>query len=71
MLDPLGTIVVFADTSNVDSVYVAGKAVKRGGELVGIDIDAIIRKLEESRNHILSAGGLLPDWAGEAAPVAL
>jgi 5-methylthioadenosine/S-adenosylhomocysteine deaminase len=71
MLDPLGTIVVFADTSNVDSVFVAGKAVKRNGELVGIDINAIIHRLEESRNHILGAGGLLPDWAGEAAPVAL
>src|SRR4051794_28598671 len=71
VLDPHGTIVAFADTSNVDSVYVAGRAVKRNGQLVGIDINAIIHRLEESRNHILGAGGLLPDWAGEAAPVAL
>src|SRR5690242_11338085 len=27
MVDPLGTIVVFSDTSNVDSVFVAGRAV--------------------------------------------
>ena len=68
MVDPLGTIVVFSDTSNVDSVFVAGRAVKRNGELVGHDLDSVYRKLDESRNAILSKGGLLPDWAAE--PVA-
>jgi cytosine/adenosine deaminase-related metal-dependent hydrolase len=68
MVDPVGTIVVFADTSNVDSVFVAGRAVKRGGELVGVDLDGVFHKLDESRNHILSSGELLPDWASE--PVA-
>ena len=65
MVDPIGTIVVFSDTSNVDSVFVAGRAVKRNGELVGADLDSVFRKLDESRNHILSAGELLPDWAAE------
>ena len=68
VLDPHGTIVAFADTSNVDSVYVAGRAVKRNGALVDVDVKSVVRKLEESRNHILSKGGLLPDWAAE--PVA-
>ena len=68
MLDPTATIVTFADTSNVDSVYVAGNAVKRGGQLLGVDMKSVVGKLEESRNHILSQGGLLPDWAAE--PVA-
>ena len=68
MVDPIGTIVVFADTSNVDSVFVAGRAAKRNGELVGVDLDQIFQKLDESRNHILGAGELLPDWAAE--PVA-
>ena len=27
--------------------------------------DLIFRKLDESRNHILGEGGLLPDWAAE------
>jgi 5-methylthioadenosine/S-adenosylhomocysteine deaminase len=66
MLDPLGTIVVFSDTSNVDSVFVAGNAVKRNGELVGHDLKSVFRKLEESRNHILSRGELLPDWCAES-----
>src|SRR4029079_6023222 len=38
MIDPIGTIVVFSDTSNVDSVFVAGNAVKRHGQLVGADL---------------------------------
>jgi cytosine/adenosine deaminase-related metal-dependent hydrolase len=65
MVDPVGTIVVFADTSNVDSVFVAGRAVKRNGELVDANLQEIFRKLDESRNHILGAGDLLPDWAAE------
>ena len=68
MVDPVATIVVFADTSNVDSVFVAGRAVKRHGELVDADLGRTFRRLEESRNHILGEGGLLPDWA--AAPTA-
>jgi cytosine/adenosine deaminase-related metal-dependent hydrolase len=67
MVDPIGTIVVFSDTSNVDSVFVAGRAVKRNGELVGADLDSVFGRLDESRNHILSAGELLPEWAGEPA----
>jgi 5-methylthioadenosine/S-adenosylhomocysteine deaminase len=67
MVDPIGTIVVFADTSNVDSVFVAGRAVKRNGQLVDVDLDRIFAKLDESRNHILGEGELLPDWAAAQA----
>ena len=65
MVDPIGTIVVFADTSNVDSVFVAGRAVKRNGKLVDADLDRVFGQLDESRNHILGEGELLPDWAAE------
>ena len=71
VLDPSATIVTFADTSNVDSVFVAGRAVKRNGKLIGVDLDSVIAKLEASRNHILSAGGLLPDWAATEAAAAV
>jgi 5-methylthioadenosine/S-adenosylhomocysteine deaminase len=70
MVKPAGTIVVFSDTSNVDSVFVAGRAVKRNGELVGVDLDSVLAKLDESRNHILSKGDLLPEWAAEAVATA-
>ncbi|HKP19466.1 MAG TPA: amidohydrolase family protein [Gaiellaceae bacterium] len=68
MLDPIGTIVVFSDTSNVDSVFVAGKAVKRNGELVGHDLKRVFAQLEESRDYLLSNAGMLPDWATSAVP---
>jgi len=67
MVDPIGTIVVFADTSNVDSVFVAGRAVKRNGQLVDADLVKTFQKLDESRNHILGRGELLPDWAAKAS----
>ena len=67
MVDPIGTIVVFADTSNVDSVFVAGRAVKRNGQLVDADLERTFQQLDESRNHILGGGGMLPEWAAESA----
>jgi cytosine/adenosine deaminase-related metal-dependent hydrolase len=67
VVDPIGTIVIFSDTSNVDSVFVAGNAVKRNGQLVGHDLKGVFRKLDESRNYILGEGGLRPDWAAESA----
>jgi 5-methylthioadenosine/S-adenosylhomocysteine deaminase len=70
MVDPIGTIVVFSDTSNVDSVFVAGRAVKRNGTLVDVDLGMTLQKLDESRNHILGEGELLPDWASASAPAA-
>jgi cytosine/adenosine deaminase-related metal-dependent hydrolase len=63
MVDPVASVVVYADTSNVDTVLVAGKARKRGGELLDVDLDKTLSELEASRDHILGAGGLLPDWA--------
>jgi hypothetical protein len=48
-------------------VLVAGNVVKRGGQLVGVDLDRTFGRLEASRNEILSKGGLLPKWAGEPA----
>ena len=66
MLDPVATIVAFADTSNVDSVFVAGRAVKRNGELVDANLDNIFGTLEESRNHILVARRAAAGLGGRA-----
>ena len=67
---------VFSDRSNVDSVFVAGRAVKRHGQLVGAYLAKTFRKLDESRNHILGEGALLPEWAaalggGDLRPTSL
>ena len=70
LLDPVATAVVFSDTSNVDTVLVRGRSVKRGGKLVDVDLPGVIASLERSRDHILSNGGLLPDWAAEPTAAA-
>jgi hypothetical protein len=48
-------------------VFVAGNAVKRGGQLVDVDLRKTFDQLDASRNAILGAGGLLPEWAAESA----
>jgi len=62
--DPVGSIVVQANASNVDTVLVAGRIVKRGGELVGVDGERVRRLADESRERIFGAvlakGPLLP-----------
>ena len=66
VLDPIGDDRDLRGHANVDSVFVAGNAVKRSGQLVGVDMKSVVDKLEESRNHILGEGGLLPDWCKES-----
>ncbi len=47
--DAVGAVVLGMDASNVDSVFVAGKAVKRNGQLVGVDVQRIQREAESAR----------------------
>jgi 5-methylthioadenosine/S-adenosylhomocysteine deaminase len=67
LIDPVTTVVTCADTANVDSVFVAGRAVKRNGELVGVDTARIRSLLEQSRDHLLEKAGMVPAWLAEAA----
>lgn len=53
--DPIGAIVLGMDTSNVDTVMIAGKVLKRHGELVGIDLLRITSMAYAARDHVLSA----------------
>jgi len=39
--DPVGAVVLAAHAGNIDSVFVAGRAVKRHGRLLGHDLDAL------------------------------
>ena len=47
-----GAVVLAMDTSNVDTVFIAGKAMKRGGRLVGVDLDRLRREAERSRDNV-------------------
>ncbi len=60
--DPIGAVVWGMDTSNVDSVFVAGKALKRNGQLLGVDLDRVRKMAYESRDYVVSKSGFkLPE----------
>lgn len=56
--EPAGTIVSAGHPGLVDSVYVAGKPVKRHGRLLGVDLPPLRARLLESRERIAAAAGL-------------
>ncbi|MEC0236718.1 amidohydrolase family protein [Paenibacillus kribbensis] len=55
---PIGAVVQCANTSNVDSVFVAGKAVKRNGKILHADIQRLRTLANESRDYIFSQYGV-------------
>jgi cytosine/adenosine deaminase-related metal-dependent hydrolase len=52
-----GAVVLGMDTSNVDTVLIAGKIMKRQGKLTGVDMERIRRQAEQSRDYLLSKAG--------------
>ena len=52
-----GTVVNFADASNVDTVFVAGRVVKWRGNLVGWDLDKILKRLVASGKGLIQRAG--------------
>jgi 5-methylthioadenosine/S-adenosylhomocysteine deaminase len=56
--NPYGAVVLSMDTSNVDTVFIAGKLMKSQGKLVGVDMNRIARMLNQSRDYLLSKTGL-------------
>jgi 5-methylthioadenosine/S-adenosylhomocysteine deaminase len=59
--NPVTTVVAAGHPGVVDSVFVAGKAVKRDGRLLGVDLPALRARLLESRDRIAAAAGILVD----------
>ena len=52
-----GAVVLDMDTSNVDTVFIAGTMVKSGGQLVGVDVAKVARLAQESRDYVISKTG--------------
>jgi cytosine/adenosine deaminase-related metal-dependent hydrolase len=52
-----GAVVLDMDTSNVDTVFIAGTMVKSGGQLVGVDAAKVARLAQQSRDYIISKTG--------------
>ena len=59
-----GTVVTLMDTSNVDTVFVAGKVAKWHGSLVGVDLGRLRRMIEKSRDGVLARAGYAADLFG-------
>jgi cytosine/adenosine deaminase-related metal-dependent hydrolase len=60
--DPIGAVVWGMDTSNIDTVFVAGKVLKRSGELLNVDLNRLRDKAYESRDYVVSKSGFkLPE----------
>jgi cytosine/adenosine deaminase-related metal-dependent hydrolase len=64
MNNPRGATVMAAHPSDVDSVWVAGRRVKEGGRLVGVDLAAVRRLVDASRDHVFRTAGAQTggDW---------
>ncbi|CAB3806471.1 Atrazine chlorohydrolase [Paraburkholderia caffeinitolerans] len=51
--DAIGAVVLAAHAGNVDTVFVAGRPVKRQGRMTCIDVDALRRRAQASQDHVL------------------
>jgi cytosine/adenosine deaminase-related metal-dependent hydrolase len=67
VVDPVSTVVLQADTRNVDTVSVAGDALKRAGRLEGADLPAARDRAETSLEFLLGHTTLRPGWVQNAA----
>ena len=57
----IGVVVNSGSATAVDTVFVDGKLKKWGGELVGVDYDALVREGEASRSALLERFGATTD----------
>ena len=65
LVDPVGAVVQQANASNVQTVLVGGRPVKRDGRLVDADVAKLARLVDTSRDGILARtladGPILPE----------
>ncbi len=55
--DPATAVVSGMDTSNVDTVIIAGRVMKRAGRLEHVDWSAVKRAADESRDYVIEKSG--------------
>ena len=62
-------VALLLDVGNVDSVFVAGRAVKRGGKLVDADLKSVFRKLDAAAKPgaslLVVPASLIGNWKQE------
>jgi cytosine/adenosine deaminase-related metal-dependent hydrolase len=55
--DPVTAVVTGMDTSNVDTVLIGGRVMKRRGRLLHVDWPSVKQMVGESRDYVLSRSG--------------
>ncbi len=58
--DPATAVVSGMDTGNVDTVMIAGRVMKRHGELLHVDWPGVKRMVVESRDYVVAKSGFKP-----------
>ena len=69
VIDPVSTVVLQADTRNVDTVIVAGRMLKHRGELVGADLRKARDDAASSLDYLLQHTEVQPHWVQSARSV--
>jgi 5-methylthioadenosine/S-adenosylhomocysteine deaminase len=62
VIDPVATVVICADNSNIDTVIVGGRIVKHNGQLIRLDLPRLLERLSNARDYLLSHAGVIPKW---------
>ena len=58
--DVIGDVVLGMDSGNVDSVFIAGRAVKREGRLLDVDLPSLLRRAQQARDALLQRANIAP-----------
>lgn len=66
VLDPVSTVVHSAGRSVVSDVFIAGRQVKKDGQLVGSDIAQLQTAASQAARALLQRCGITPGWAPPA-----
>jgi 5-methylthioadenosine/S-adenosylhomocysteine deaminase len=69
--NPIAAVVLAAHPGDVDTVFVAGKPVKRGGRFVSIDVERARKLAIESRDYLFAQAGVsnLNAWHPNVAEI--
>jgi cytosine/adenosine deaminase-related metal-dependent hydrolase len=59
-VDPVAALVLYANAGDVDTVLVAGRIVKRGGRLVGVDWPQLAKRLTRSSERVRAGFATAP-----------
>ncbi|KPI45469.1 5-methylthioadenosine/S-adenosylhomocysteine deaminase [Cyphellophora attinorum] len=69
--DPVAAIVMYANGSDIDTVFIDGVVVKSGGRLTGVDMPKVLKDLRDSAEGIMERSKRAPVHEVEAAAAAL